>query len=313
VNVLVQGEGIAAYCCAHLLKAAGIRVGFAAGGRAKLPAILVNGATQHLACDVFGRADLFAGLPQITERVVAWGGDAVTVPHSAVVISEEELAARLRPECGEIGEADWTVYASRPLPAECVEHRFGSRTASAHQVTLRSDAALCWIESLRSGWLFLISTGWLLAVGAPVEELLAESRLVAAQIAGYSGGSAFPAHPRAASPLAGSGWLSCGSAALGFDPICGDGTGYAIREGILAAAVIRSGGCEEMRRHYARRVIAGFQRHLELCEPYYRSGGSGPWWHAELAALREGIAWCRAEIGDEPFRYRLNGFDLEPA
>ena len=31
----------------------------------------------------------------------------------------------------------------------------------------------------------------------------------------------------------GSGWLACGTAAMGFDPICGDGTGYAVREGIL--------------------------------------------------------------------------------
>ena len=38
--------------------------------------------------------------------------------------------------------------------------------------------------------------------------------------------------------MCGPGWLSCGTAALSFDPICGDGTGHAVREGILAAAVI---------------------------------------------------------------------------
>jgi hypothetical protein len=37
------------------------------------------------------------------------------------------------------------------------------------------------------------------------------------------------------------------------------------------------------------------------------------WWRAELAELERGVEWCRAELGAEAFRYRLNGFELERA
>jgi hypothetical protein len=99
---------------------------------------------------------------------------------------------------------------------------------------------------------------------------------------------------------------------MAFDPICGDGTGHAIREGILAAAVIRAGGTEAVRRHFSNRLTAGFQRHLELCRGFYESGGGGPWWQAEREALEKGIEWCRGELEGKTFQYRLNGFELQP-
>jgi hypothetical protein len=96
---------------------------------------------------------------------------------------------------------------------------------------------------------------------------------------------------------------------MSFDPICGDGTGNAIREGILAAAVVRSSDDPAaLRDHYSARLTAGFRRHLELCRQYYRTGGNGPWWRAELEALDRGIDWCGF---DPEFQFRLNGFDLQ--
>jgi hypothetical protein len=294
-------------------------VALEARDRSKVPAILLNEATQRLIADIFGIRHGFGGLPVIEKRVVAWGGDRVTVPHRAVVISEEALAALLRPaRMAEAVAEDWTVVAAPPLPAPCVEHAFGTRMARAHAVTLKSEQRACWIESVAAGWLFLIPTGWLLAVGAPAEELLSESRLVAGQVCDLrAGGPAFAAYPRISTPLCGPGWLGCGTAVLVFDPICGDGTGYAIREGILAAAVLRAAARGEdaggLRSHYANRVTAGFRRHLELCREFYRTGGGGTWWRAELAALEDGVEWCRAQPGAESFGYRLNGFELERA
>jgi hypothetical protein len=155
-------------------------------------------------------------------------------------------------------------------------------------------------------------------VGSPVESLLAQSRLVAkgVTISGVTQ-AAFPAYPRIVDPVCGPGWLACGTAALAFDPLCGDGTGYAVREAILAAAVIRAaasgGAVDRLLAHYRARLIAGFLRHLELCRSFYISGSAGPWWETETRALEEGIAWCgRALPPVNPFGYRLNGFDLEP-
>jgi len=321
-GVLIRGHGVAAFCCAHLLDAAGFEVALEAADRPKLPAILLGEPTQQLMADVLGEPRLFDGLPHIEKRVVAWGAAPVTVPHRAVVISEEQLLERLGSRGTGFSLSDWTIYAARPLPEGCVDHPFGARKATAHAVTLKAESAALWIESVEAGWLFLLSTGdgtgWLLAVGGETEVLLSESRLIAEVLSGCEKASGtFPAHPRVSAPLCGNGWLSCGTAALSFDPICGDGTGYAVREGILAAAVIRAAERGEdggsLRSHYGHRVLAAFRRHLELCREYYRTGGSGPWWRQELGALDEGVDWCNSELAGEVFRYRLSGFELERA
>jgi len=104
---------------------------------------------------------------------------------------------------------------------------------------------------------------------------------------------------------------------MGFDPICGDGTAHAIREAILASAVLRAaqdGETEDqLFAHYQARLIAGFRRHLLLCRDYYKSGGSGPWWASELDCLERGLEWCEEELRPCPeFQYRLDGFELRP-
>jgi len=174
-----------------------------------------------------------------------------------------------------------------------------------------AETGSCWIESLTSGWLFLVP-GWLLAVGGKPDVLLAESRLVAGQILSCGpAGAEFPAYPRITDPLGGPGWLCGGTAAIGFDPLCGDGTGHALREAILAAAVIRAaaGGAniDSLLAHYRARLVAAFRRHLMVCRQFYATGGSGDWWRAELERIDQGIAWCCV---DPPFRFQLDGFEL---
>ena len=323
----IRGTGVAASCCAHLLGSAGFRVVLDESQRLRIPAILVSEAAQTLLCDVYGRPDLFEGLFRIDRRIVAWepGSLPVTLPHRAVAISEEALLERLRPRLDESAPtdvADWTVYTSRPLPASAEQHRFGSRTASIVPVELKEQGPpACWIEALEGGWLFLIPTstasGWLVSIGGPHEVLLAESRLIAGRVHVLGdAGAAFPAYPGIVDPVCAPGWLACGAAALSFDPLCGDGTGNAVREAILASAVIRAAAAgddvDRLLSHYRARLIAGFARHLELCRGFYISGNRGPWWDREVASLDEGIAWCGQVIGaGNVFHYRLSGFELQ--
>ena len=91
-----------------------------------------------------------------------------------------------------------------------------------------SDPSACWIESLENGWLFL-TPGWLLAVGAEAGNIARpEPRgRVANRHMWPPALGAFPAYARITSPLGASGWLACGTAAMAFDPICGDGTAHA--------------------------------------------------------------------------------------
>jgi hypothetical protein len=290
---------------------------------------MLGESTQKLLQDIFQRDDLFAELPRIRRRAVAWGKTGATVlPHSAVIIPEQALLDRLPDMASAEADGDdatptWTVLASPPLPAGSVEHHFGSRTASAWKVRLSVSAEpeTCWIESLDQGWLFLLpcgdQSGWLLSVGE-VSMLLSKSRHVAANVSDLlTEVGSFPCHPRIAEPVAQPGWMACGTGAIGFDPLCGDGAGYAAREAILASAVVRAvaagASAEAAVAHYRTRLIAGFRRHLEVCRSFYTTGGTSDWWAVEANSLERGVAWCDRQLqaaGD--FRFRLNGFDLEP-
>jgi hypothetical protein len=226
----------------------------------------------------------------------------VKLEHFAAVISELELLGELEqgltPRDLPIGGEDgFTIFASRPLPPGPVEHRFGSRTACAARISLRDaqDSRTCWIESVAEGWLFLIpnsaSSAWLLSVGGSPESILQNSTLIAGRVMSVGEPSAeFPASPWIVTPAGGADWLACGTAAVALDPICGDGSAHAVREAILASAVVKAiwsgGNTGELLRHYEARLLLGFQRHLAASLNFYQSGHSGPWWDREAALLR---------------------------
>ena len=329
MRIDIRGDGVAALTCSYLLQTAGCNTAIQRNTRPLLPALMVSASSQALFCDILNAADALSNLPRIETRVVKWGPSAKTIalPHSAVVVSEEFLQSRIeklvRFDCGSDDSPDWTIISTRPLPEASIEHPFGERTATVVLVKLqsRSIPATCWIESVDKGWLFLLpdgsGAGWLMSVGGSVHSQLSLSEVVAAQIAHLSESTReFPTHPRIAWPLTGSHWLACGTAALAFDPLCGDGTGHAIREAILAAAVLRAiqrgANVDELLNHYQARLVAGFKRHLSVCSEFYESGGTGPWWQAAAESTRKGLAWCDHQLNSAgDFRYRLRGFDLE--
>lgn len=322
MTVAIHGRGIAANCCAHLLGRAHIPTHIHATKRPPVPAILLSDPALALLRDVFAQPALFADRPRIERRIVSWGGsEAVSVPHGAIVLSEDDLDAALgtTPSATEAA-ADFAIHTAPPFPAGELRH-FGERKASAARIRLRfpEDRDACWVEAVAGGWLFTIPTGpeggWMLAVGADPEALLAQSRHVAQRIELGDAGTAFPTHPRMLTALQGPDWLACGTAALGFDPICGDGTAQAVREAILACAVVgamrRGGDVDALRMHHESMLIGAMRRHLRLSAQFYQTGGSGPWWQAQLAALAEGFDWTTTRLAllPEP-RFALQGFDL---
>src|SRR5580704_13445670 len=98
-RVIIQGDGVAAYCCAHLLGKAGFEVTLAPVDRPRLPAIMLSDHALALIRDIFDRPDLFQDAPHVRKRMVAWGPDSTTLAldHSAVVVSEEALLRELQP------------------------------------------------------------------------------------------------------------------------------------------------------------------------------------------------------------------------
>jgi hypothetical protein len=328
-TVLVRGDGVAAACCVRSLSSFGLPVSIVKEGRPKLSAVLMGEATQSLLIDLFRDQELFQGLPRIRKRVVAWGpGSQPTVlPHSALVISEHDLLERLwsrvlKPSEEPRRTAAWEIVSSRMENPPRDERRFGSRNAFVSDVQLKSDAdrQSCWAESLEDGWLFLFpvhgASACLISVGGSGPSLITQSRLIAAQVeAPTTSAAEFPAYPRILSELCGSGWLACGTAAVAFDPLCGEGVANAVREAILASAVIRAaeqgGDMESLLAHYNARLMSGFLRHLQMCHHYYSTGGSGPFWSSELQLLHLGIEWLSERLHPQPSpRYRLVGFEL---
>ena len=329
-EVAIRGDSVAAWCSAHLLSAAGLNPVLDRTPRQRVPAIMISDAAVAMIRDVFGKPGLFAEAPRITRRVVQWGRNSnpAAFDHAAIVVSElellNELEEDLTPAAGPRGGGrTFTILASRPLPVEASEHCFGSRIAQAAQVELKDerDSAACWIESMEDGWLFLIpnsaDSGWLLSVGC-AETIPSRSTLIKERVASIrEPQGAFPASPRIMSPLSGPGWLACGTAGMAFDPICGDGTAHAVREAVLASAVVKAiakgGNQEGLRRHYEARLVLGFHRHLAASLEFYCAGTCGPWWEKESAMLRRGVDWCAGKLSSHgQFRYQLRGFELQP-
>jgi flavin-dependent dehydrogenase len=325
--VVIKGGGVAACCCASLLEKAGHKVFADVAVRQGSPVLMLSEQTQLLLRDVFGGDHLFEGSVKIGKRAVLWGdgGEAIILPHSGIVIAESTLLERLWPTVslagGSCDSTPWQVIASQRSLPEATQYAFGSRIAFTYSVELDEDsmAECCWVEAVRAGWLFLIpcgvGRGSLISVGSGAEELLSQSRLVSGQIKrlGSSTGS-FPAYPRIISPLGGHDWIACGTAAIAFDPIAGEGAGNALREGILASAVIRAaegGKPEDLLAHYSNRMMSGFLRHVQECGRFY-TAVSGPWWQAEAEAMKQGVDWAQnaLTLRRRSF-FRLVGFELQ--
>ncbi|MET0363955.1 MAG: hypothetical protein ABW169_04820 [Sphingobium sp.] len=323
MKVAVRGSGIAGGCCAHLLAMHGITAVLIPAERPPVPALLLSDPALALLRDVFGRPDLFADKPRVNRRIVAWGGgDAVVLPHGAVVVSEAELNAALCPTPHASDDAPhFTIHTAPPFPAPAMR-RFGERSAMAAQVRLMQDEdhSACWVEAVQTGWLFLIpaadGSAWLLGIGGALDALIDHSRHIAPRIALTGKLSfAFETCPRMLTTLQGPDWLACGTAAIAFDPICGDGTAQSIREAIVASAVIAAmqdgGDVPALRTHYESMLIAAMRRHLQISAQFYRTGGTSDWWREQHDALVEGHHWCTARLAvlPEP-RYQLRDFQL---
>ena len=275
----IEGESLAAAAVGQLLG-----LGELGGARPASP-VMIGTQTRQLLADVFP-SDRVAGLWPIERRTVRWGtAPEQTFPHRAWVMTQAPMPPA--PTTG-----DFVIHAGGPSGVTFTS--FGQRQARATLIAHQDDPHACRIESKEAGWSFLLpiskQEAWLIEVGDHDD-------------------ATFSCSPRIATELTGANWLRCGSAAAGFDPLCGDGVGHALREAILAAAVIKAGARPEHLAHYERQLRAGLARHLEICAGFYATGGDGAWWRQQEEAARAGAASLQPNGAP---RFRLNGFELEP-
>jgi len=318
-TVLIRGGGVSVATAHRLLRCEAFEM--AGAGEfvpPPAPVIMLSESALGLLRDIFERPTLFCDKVAVERRIVAWGdGQPAILPHSAIILSGAELSVELAMPALAIAPDDeifFTLHGVSPFPDES-RRFFGHRTAMAASIDLcpRADERACHVEAVASGWLFLIPCGprkaWLLGVGDTLDVLLAQSRLVSAQVDAVGPVAArFETAPRMLDALAGPDWLACGTAAVAFDPICGDGTAQSARAALLAAAVIagirESGGDDRARTallgHYRSMLLAAMRRHLQISLPFYRSGGTSPWWREQAAAAAEGYDWCTAQLARMP-------------
>jgi hypothetical protein len=328
-NAVVHGNGITAACCIQAFAANSLAV---AVSEAQEPhrgsVVLLSESTQTLLQGLFHSSDLFHHVPAIRQRIVAWGDNTprVSLPHSACMIAESDLLIRLRKASPQIPceptKTVWNVFCVPDLP-QTNSQSFGSRTSTFSKVHLSaaSQRETCWMESVAQGWLFLFAasddTGWLITCGGQPNSLLGQSRLIAECIVSLASSSPpIATSPRIRDCLGEPGWLACGPASLMFDPICGEGTGNAAREAILASAVVeaalRGENISALLQHYESRLTLGFLRHLQMCAQFYATGGSSHFWQEQVQETQRGIAILSQRIqGYPPPLFRLRDFQLE--
>lgn len=234
--------------------------------------------------------------------------------------------------------ASWSVYAGgvKGLAAYGSQppelRRFGRRRAILAEARLSADAdeETCWMEATPAGWLFLAPLGSrraLLQVVVPLPPpdpaaalslALRATRRIGTLVSDVAGPPRlFDASPGLMKYVCGSRWVAVGSLACAYDPLCGDGTGYAVREAILAAALLdgieRGLPREPCLEHYRKRLTHALHAHLRACCSFYALAGFDDTWRDELVALEYGLRELDEEIiPRDEFGYGLRGFSLVP-
>lgn len=234
---------------------------------------------------------------------------------------------------------DWVVDAGGRKSAiaqnlgKGKRHMFGRRCILSTEVKLSkgSHQTACWMETVADGWMFLVPLGehrGLLQYMVPIVREEASQMLMHSVEASQtikslvdsflSSIAVFPAFPQMLSSLCSHQWIAVGDAAISFDPISGDGTGYAIRGAILATSVMNSIAFQNLANnqylhHYTQRLQSTFVSHLKQCLKYYSAAFSSSTWKAETKPIQDFLYNNRYEfVTTDSFVYRLNKLNLVP-
>jgi flavin-dependent dehydrogenase len=230
----------------------------------------------------------------------------------------------------------WIIDASgrasciAKILADVKHQSFGRRCIITMMVKLANsiEQNLCWMEAVPKGWVFLApieKDRALIQAMVPMTpsdpslvlmDLLGQTQIIKTCVSDTLGDiSIFKAFPKISAPLCGQGWITVGDSAVSFDPISGDGIGYALREAILATGAINaiaSGlSMSDCLHHYTLRLYKTFLSHLRECYRYYYSGGFlSSEWKYEIKLI-EKIFSSSLEYKEE-FKLGLRGFILVP-
>lgn len=350
--VSIVGDGVTALCCARLLRNKGWEVTlFKRRQQSSVPVVL-NSVTIQLISDIFGDADhIFAGTQPINRHYADWDSDLagqfsaspglalhgndLSARLSEVSTRDPQLRVRIGTPPDKFRKAgEWVIYAMNVPDSSNLNSikscRYGRRSAILSEVTLLHgvDWTTSWTEATPKGWLFLAPLGnghALLQAVVPkpsvqtshtLHHLLDLSQKIKHLIRGVeTEAKTIPCAPAKLAEFSGDHWLAIGGLACSYDPICGDGTGYAIRGAILAAAALdateRGTASDTFLDYYKLRTTFAFYTHIRACLSIYSRAGFNRSWNDELSVMKKGLHDLEQELSrTRSIEYGLNGFDL---
>lgn len=340
-RVLIRGSGTSAWAAAAAAGALGCEVVLAAGQTGPRPAVLLNRVTVRVLQDLIGGIEDLIGHSWVVERrIVRWGQNPeAMVGEPSLAVSARALTEALERDCrSRLGrriqvqalraepapDVDWEIRAGGDKQRTDLEMVWGRRVVVAAGVRFgRHDMErTAWMETVAGEWLFYFPTSRLAGVvqlmlpaptDTPRERLqaaLARSGLRHRDVRlDEEGAISYRACPALGAHTCERGAVAVGSGAARLDPLCGDGTGFAVRSSLLAAAVIDySRGTKDLEspiRHYRSRIIGALANHLRACDHFYSETVGDAAWSAEIERGRKGIAELQAAIPAEPCEHRL--------
>ena len=329
-------------CCARALLLRGWMVRIQDAPAPRVPRVALNMITVGVINDLFAFTPLmWTRAFGVTGRRVRWapGEETVAVDDPTVVVAGADLHAQLlervaaTPGCriAQPYAEGWVIRArGGDAAAKPNGRQWGERKILFAELPTAETLQDMYMEATPQGWVCLFPCApRTVAVQAMVASVAEDSR---AQLAAMlermcSVGPSFAAPdpgpivldaaPRLARELCGANWFAAGEEAMRLDPVSGDGTGYAVRAAILAAAA--ADGIENglpaslVYRHYRARLQSTFLAHLRACASIYGSAGFDASWDRERRATAAGIsAVTRATAGQLPSGLRLHGLQLVP-
>ncbi len=326
MKILIVGQGISALTCAKLLLLNGWQVQIMSTSSYSKPTLVLNPMTYNLLQNIWS-IDLTAISYQFSRRKVLWAEDLITHDNGGYTIEGDTLQKYLMQNLHSFHHKDistqkhqgkldfnhllktranknfWFINASgREKKTSNNTHTtnsYGNRLIVSFNVKLRKESETCWTETTKNAWFFLApstkKTGVLQIMlpkpNSNFKELIEETIFIKDQIESYYITAKFKAFPQISFPLYGKNWSSLGEAAMCFDPLCGDGTGYAIKEALLTTAIISSIAkgipFEDCLNHYKYRLCKTFIVHIQNSLEYYMKAFTSSIWQLEIQSMKK--------------------------
>lgn len=339
------GAGIAGLTCARVLVELGWQVELYGAPPPGPPALLLTPMTRALLGDIW-RGLLIPELRTLAARSVTWSDRSERLAREPSVVVDgpalvRELEARAHADGVRLvgnpsvpsrrrspvrTNAIWTIEArGRDARIARAHYEWSGRRHMLVATVGMARSDLARIKAIASGWVFVFPTEdgrGLVQVMLPGKPKLPERRLRELLYdAGWTHDvelddavdvRVFTGAPRMLQAPYKTRWIAIGDAAMVLDPICGDGTGAALRGAVLAAAALDA--IERARigprialGHYRRRLRAAFVAHLAQCDRLYADAPfAGRGWMTE----RSRMATMPARVDAWPWRLQLDRFQL---